>query len=431
MRVIADLHIHSKFSRATSSNMNIPEIEHCAKLKGLNLVGTGDFTHPKWIKTLEESLIEDSSADIHKPVDNPKSSVNFILTTEVSTIFEFRNQSKKVHQVILTPSLSVAEQINDRLARYGDLSVDGRPMLKMSAPELVEEVMQTSPDNEVFPAHAWTPWFSIFGSFSGFDSFTDCNQDMSNKVHALETGLSSDPPMNWRISSLDRLTLISNSDSHSAWPWRIGREANILELERASYMEVIEALRHKEKKKMKLTIETNPAYGKYHWTGHRNCGFSASAVKAAALNNICPICHQRLTKGVDQRIEELADRPKGYKPEGAPLYIHLLPLHEIIAAVLKIEVLSSPRVWGIYNKLIATFGDEYTVLLDVTEEDLTKTTDLSIARGIMQVRRDEIIIEPGYDGVYGKVITRESRQSKELTSQGSIKKGQPNLDDFV
>lgn len=430
MRVIADLHIHSKFSRATSSNMNIQEIAHYARLKGLSLVGTGDFTHPRWIKTLEESLREDPEGS-YRPIDSSQSSVRFILTTEVSTIFEFENQSRKVHHVILTPSISVAKQINDRLARYGDLSIDGRPMLKISAPELVEEVMQTSPENEVFPAHAWTPWFSIFGAFSGFERFDDCYQDMSNKIHALETGLSSDPPMNWRVSALDRLTLISNSDSHSAWPWRIGREANILELEKISYTEVLEAIRDKEKKKLKCTIETDPAYGKYHWTGHRNCGFSVPPEKAVALNNICPVCHQKLTKGVDQRVEELADRPKGYEPEGTPGYIHILPLHEIIAAVLKVDTLSSPKVWDVYNSLIAAFGDEYTVLFDTSEKELAEKAEPTIAREIIQVRRDKIEIEPGYDGVYGKIITEGKGESTGHRPKEGLKKQQHCLDDYL
>jgi uncharacterized protein (TIGR00375 family) len=234
MRVIADLHIHGKYSRATSEQMSIPEIARFAKIKGLNLVGTGDFTHPQWLKEIKDTLIEDDDSGLYKlaTADSP---VRFMLQTEVCTIFDYKGESKKVHHVILTPNLETAVQVNERLTRFGSLSADGRPILNVSAPQLVEEVMAVSVDNMVFPAHAWTPWFSIFGAFSGFDTVEDCYQDMTRHIHALETGLSSDPPMNWRLSTLDRFALVSNSDCHSFWPWRIGREANVFELDEFTY----------------------------------------------------------------------------------------------------------------------------------------------------------------------------------------------------
>ncbi|MCJ7561233.1 endonuclease Q family protein, partial [Candidatus Bathyarchaeota archaeon] len=271
MRIIADLHIHSRYSRATSQQMSIAEIARFAKIKGLNLVGTGDFTHPKWLREIQVTLVPEPDTSLYKVACNTDSSVRFMLTTEVSTIFNFNNEAKKVHHVILTPTMETAVQINDALRSYGDLDADGRPMLNMPAPNLVVEVMATSSDNMIFPAHAWTPWFSVFGAFSGFDSIEECYQDMTKHIHALETGLSSDPPMNWRLSKLDRFALVSNSDSHSFWPWRIGREANVFELERISYHEVVDAVRSKDSARFKFTIETDPAYGKYHWTGHRNC----------------------------------------------------------------------------------------------------------------------------------------------------------------
>jgi len=326
LRVIADLHIHSRYSRATSQKMCIEEIARFAKIKGLNLVGTGDFTHPKWLKELQETLIPDTETSLYRVAKNPEFPVHFIITTEVSTIFSFQNEIKKIHHVILTPTIETAVQINERLSKYGNLSADGRPTLNMTAPQLVEEVMEVSSQNMIFPAHAWTPWFSIFGAFSGFNSIEDCYQDMTKHIHALETGLSSDPPMNWRLSKLDNFTLVSNSDSHSFWPWRIGREANVFELERLSYKEVIDAIRLKDKNRFKFTIETNPAYGKYHWTGHRNCGVALSPQEAIKLSNICPVCRRKLTKGVEQRVEELADRPLGFKPQGAIDFMHLLPL---------------------------------------------------------------------------------------------------------
>jgi PHP family Zn ribbon phosphoesterase len=215
------------------------EIARFAGIKGLNLVGTGDFTHPKWLGELEGTLIDDSGMGVYRVSGQQRPKVRFMLTAEVCTIFEFENVARKVHHVIVTPSFQTARQINDRLSKHGVLASDGRPTLNMSASSLVEEVMEASHDSMVFPSHAWTPWFSIFGAFSGFDRVEDCYQDMTGKIHALETGLSSDPPMNWRLGALDRFALVSNSDSHSFWPWRIGREANVFDLENLSYREVL------------------------------------------------------------------------------------------------------------------------------------------------------------------------------------------------
>jgi uncharacterized protein (TIGR00375 family) len=317
--------------------MHITEIARFARIKGLNLVGTGDFTQPKWLEELKETLVQDVDTGLYKVAEDADSPVHFMITTEVSTIFTFESKIKKIHHIILTPNIETAVQINERLAKYGDLTADGRPTLDMSAPQLVEEVMEVSQENMVFPAHAWTPWFSIFGAFSGFDSVEDCYQDMTKHIHALETGLSSDPPMNWRLSRLDKFTLVSNSDSHSFWPWRMGREANVFELKRLSYWEVVNAIRNKDVERFKFTVETDPAYGKYHWTGHRNCHVSLSPREALKLGNICPVCRRKLTKGVEQRVEELADRPAGFKPENAIGYVHLLPLSEIIATTLGVD----------------------------------------------------------------------------------------------
>ncbi|MDH5462169.1 MAG: endonuclease Q family protein, partial [Candidatus Bathyarchaeota archaeon] len=239
LRVIADLHIHSKYSRATSEKMTISEITRFAHIKGLNVVGTGDFTHPKWLKELNEELAEIPDTNLYRYTKDPTSPVHYMITAEVSTIFTHEGDIKKIHHVISTPNLETALQINERLARYGDLTIDGRPTLNMSAPQLVEEVIEASDKNVVIPAHAWTPWFSLFGAFSGFDRIEDCYQDMTKHIFAIETGLSSDPPMNWRLSALDRYALISNSDSHSPWPWRIGREANVFELRQLTFREIV------------------------------------------------------------------------------------------------------------------------------------------------------------------------------------------------
>jgi uncharacterized protein (TIGR00375 family) len=407
--------------------MSIGEIARFAKIKGLNLVGTGDFTHPKWLREIQETLIPEQGTCLYKVASNADSPVHFMLTTEVCTIFNFANETKKVHHVILTPSMETAVQINDALKRYGDLGADGRPMLNMTAPHLVEEVMATSSENMVFPAHAWTPWFSIFGAFSGFDSIEECYQDMTKHIHALETGLSSDPPMNWRLSRLDRFALVSNSDSHSFWPWRMGREANVFELERASYREVVDAVRRKDPARLKFTIETDPAYGKYHWTGHRNCNVSLSTQEAQKLGNICPVCRRKLTKGVEQRVEELADRPANFRPDNVPGFMRLLPLSEIIATVLGVDSPSTQAVWKIYNSLIDKFGDEYTVLIDAPKDLLTEVVEAPVADAILRVREGSVSVVPGYDGVYGKLVLGVGA-SAEKPSRRRVQ--QLNLADF-
>ena len=407
--------------------MSITEIARFAKIKGLNLIGTGDFTHPKWLEEIQETLTPEQGADLYKVASNKDSQVRFMLTTEVCTIFNFETASKRIHHVILAPSVETAIQINDALRQYGDLDSDGRPMLNMTAPQLIEDVMATSSENMVFPAHVWTPWFSILGAFSGFDSIEECYQDTTKHIHALETGLSSDPPMNWRLSKLDRFTLVSNSDCHSFWPWRIGREANVFELERMSYREVVDAICSKDPARFKFTIETDPAYGKYHWTGHRNCKVSLSPQEAQKFGNICPVCRRKLTKGVEQRVEELADRPVDFKPKNVPSFMRLLPLSEIIATVLGVDSPSAQAVWKIYNLLVGRFGDEYTVLIDAPKAALVEVVESSIADAILKVRTGSARVVPGYDGVYGKLDLGVGG-SPEGTRRGRVQ--QLNLADF-
>ncbi len=326
-----------------------------------------------------------------------------MLQTEVCTIFDHEGESKKVHHVILTPSLETADQINERLVKFGDLKADGRPILDCTAPQLVEEVMAVSGDNMVFPAHVWTPWFSIFGAFSGFNTVEECYQDMTKHIHALETGLSSDPPMNWRLSGLDKYALLSNSDCHSFWPWRIGREANVFDLPDFAYNQVISAISDNDPERFKFTIETDPAYGKYHWTGHRNCKISLSPPEAIKFGNVCPVCRRKLTKGVEQRIEELADRPATYTRPDAPGFRRLLPLSEVIAAVVGTDSPSTQAVWKIYNALVGKFGDEYSVLIDAPLDALSAVADAPFAQAILKVREGTAKVTPGYDGVYGQL----------------------------
>jgi uncharacterized protein (TIGR00375 family) len=408
--------------------MHIREIAGFAKTKGLTIIGTGDFTHPKWLEEIQTVLTEESETSLFKVVDNIQPDVSFILTSEVSTIFTFEDSVKKIHHVILTPNIETAVQINDRLAKYGDLTVDGRPTLKISASSFVEEIMTISSENMVFPAHIWTPWFSLFGDFSGFNDINECYEDMTHHISALETGLSSDPAMNWRLSKLDNFTLISNSDSHSYWPWRIGREANVFELDFLSYQNLLDAIRFKEKKQLKFTIETHPEYGKYHWSGHRKCNLSLSPVEAIKLGNICPICHRKLTKGVEQRVEELADRPVNYRPVDAVDFLRLLPLSEIIKTALEVSSPYTRKVWDIYNRLIMRFGNEYVVLIDALKDDLEKIVGDKIAGVIVDLREGKVGIVPGYDGVYGKLVLLESNFKKTSVLKENQ---QQNLKDFV
>jgi len=427
LRTIADLHIHSRFSRATSPRMDLKEIARFAKIKGLNLVGSGDFTHPKWFEQIKNVLIPDPGTDLFRISENTEDSVHFMLTTEVCTIFTFENSVKKIHHVIFAPNLEVVAQINEVLKNFGNLDSDGRPILKMSAPELVEKIMAISNKNMIFPAHIWTPWFSVFGAFSGFNKIKDCYQDMTKHIYALETGLSSDPPMNWRLSGLDKFTLLSNSDCHSFWPWRIGREANVFDLERLRYRDVIDAIKNKESQRLKFTIETDPGYGKYHWTGHRKCNISLSTEQAERFNSICPVCRKKLTKGVEQRVNELADRPINYKPSNTPGFLRLLPLSDIITSVINAGSPSTQAVWKIYNSLVNSFENEYSVMIDIPEVDLQKVVDSKIVSAILKVRTGNFRVVPGFDGVYGE-LDLDSNNLEKKTRFGSVK--QTNIDDF-
>jgi uncharacterized protein (TIGR00375 family) len=410
--------------------MNLNEIARYSKIKGVNLVGTGDFTHPEWLKEIKQTLTPDTDTSLFRIAGNPDMQTRFMLTTEVCTIFDYKGESKKIHHVILSPSLEAAKQINERLARFGDLASDGRPILNMTAPQLVEEVMEVSDWNMVFPAHAWTPWFSLFGAFSGFDSIDDCYQDMIKHIHALETGLSSDPPMNWRLSKLDRFALLSNSDCHSFWPWRIGREANVFELEKFTYNQVIDAIKANDPARFKFTIETDPAYGKYHWTGHRNCKVSYPPLEAIKFGNVCPVCRRRLTKGVEQRVEELADRPADFKRADAPGFKRLLPLSEIISTVLGVDSPSTQAVWSKYYALVGRFGDEYSVLIDASKEALSGVVDAVLAETIVKVREGALKVTPGYDGVYGQLVL-DAPSLPQVKVKPAVKRVQQlNMSDF-
>ena len=419
MRVIADLHIHSRFSRATSNALTIPNLEKYAKIKGVNLIGTGDFTHPSWLGELKKELKEENG------ILKTKSGFNFILQAEISNIYSQDGRLRRIHNVILAKNFSIVGQINELLAKKGNLKADGRPIFgSYSCIELAEDLMKIDKDIEIIPAHCWTPWFSIFGSMSGFDSVEECFQDKAKYIHALETGMSSDPAMNWRLSKLDKFTLISDSDLHSYWPWRIGREANVFELKEVTYENVINAIR--TRKNFLFTIEVDPGYGKYHFDGHRACNVCMSPAESVKNKDICPKCGRKITIGVLHRVEELADRELGFKPKGAVPFKSLIPLSEIISHLIGSPI-SSKKTWEEYYSLVKENRAELDILLETPAEELKKLTDEKIAEAIIKNREGKINIQPGYDGEYGYPVFGK----QEIEEKIEIKHKQTGLNDFM
>ncbi|MBS3143326.1 DNA helicase UvrD [Candidatus Woesearchaeota archaeon] len=378
--ITADLQIHSRYAQACSKQTNIENLEKYARIKGINLLSTADFTHPLWRKELDEKLTEDENGILWT-----KNKFPFLWGTEISLMYKQGGKGRRIHNLIFSPNKEVTDQITEALGKKGRLDYDGRPIFGFTSIELIDMVRGISNDIEIIPAHAWTPWFSIFGSKSGFDSIKECFQEKSKYIHAIETGLSSDPEMNWRLSQLDNINLVSFSDAHSFWPWRLGREATLFNT-KLKYKEIINAIRTGEG--LNSTIEVDPNYGKYHYTGHRNCN---------------PICKKPLTIGVADRIEELADRPEGYKPKNARTFKKLIPLHEIIAYNYKLSQLTSKKVWETYNKLINQFESELNIMLNVEEEKLRKIIEDKLVDLIIKNRNQNLNIKPGYDGVYGEI----------------------------
>jgi len=409
MKIVADLHIHSHYSRATSEKMNIDELSHYAKLKGINLLGTGDFTHPLWFKELKQKL-EQKEEGIFAVND-----MNFILSSEISLIYSQDKKMRKVHLITLSPSFEIAEQINEWLLTKGRLDYDGRPIFGMTCPEFAEKVMEISKDNFIIPAHCMTPWFGIFGSKSGFDSVEECFKDQTKHIYALETGLSADPEMLWRISSLDNYSLVSNSDSHSPWSSRIGRECNVFDFEKLTYKNLINAIKTRDKNRFLYTIEVDPSYGKYHYDGHRNCNISLSPEESKKYNNICPVCKRPLTIGVLHRVEELADRPEGFVLKDAIPFKRLLPLAELIAKKYSTGLFSK-KVFEMEKMFIEKFDNELNVLLNADYNELSKTDD-KLADAIIRNREGKIKINPGYDGVYGEPLLNDKKKIRKSATE--------------
>lgn len=426
MKVIADFHIHSKYSRAVSQQMDLEHINLWSKIKGIDLVSTGDFTHPLWFGEIKQKLeplgngffelkkdfvVNETNFAIPKKLKNKNQ--NFILTSEISNIYSENGRVRKIHNVVVVPSIETAAKVNKALANIGNLASDGRPILGLSSRNLSKIVFDIDERAMLIPAHAWTPWFSIFGSKSGFDSIEECFGDYAEKIFAIETGLSSDAAMNWRLSKLDKISLISSSDAHS--PANLGREATVFNLKDFNYDEIATTLRAKDPKKLLHTIEFFPEEGKYHYDGHSDCKICFEPKQSKEYSKKCPVCKKFLTIGVLNRVDELADREIGRRLENFPDEKHIVPLAEIIADALGVGK-NSKAVGKFYFSLIDRLGDEFSILLDVPYEEIENVAPMEIAQGIKLMREGKISLEPGYDGVYGKVkiFDEQSRINRKI-----------------
>ncbi len=404
-KIIADLHIHSKYSRAVSAAMTLGNIGLWANKKGINVVGTGDFTHPLWFKDIRTKLkeTEDGLFKLKKPAcrqGRGDQSARFMLTSEISNIYSKDGKTRRIHNIIFAPSIQAVEKINKELSKIGNLKSDGRLMLGLDSKKLLEIILKADERCVLIPAHAWTPWYSIFGSMSGFDSIKECFGDMSHHIFAIETGLSSDPKMNWRLSSLDDVSLISNSDAHSLS--KLGREANVFDCE-LSYDGIVSAIKNRDPGKFLYTIEFFPEEGKYYFDGHRSCGVCFSPEETKKHKGICPKCKRPLVVGVLNRVHNLADRSIKIKPRNKIPYKCLIPLEEIIASVKGVGV-RTKTVQGEYEKMIEKIGSEFFILLEAPIERIAKVFGKEIAKAVMRVRDSKVKISPGYDGEFGKIM---------------------------
>ncbi|MFA4941117.1 MAG: endonuclease Q family protein [Patescibacteria group bacterium] len=401
MRQILDLHIHSRYSRACSPQLTLSGIGAICRTKGVDVIATGDFTYPAWFSDIKNELEEIGKSGLYKLKKAPDEKIKFLLSTEVALIYKDGSKARRIHIVVQAPNVKAAEELNNYLDKKYNIRSDGRPILGMKAPELVKLCLSIHPKFLIYPAHIWTPWFAVFGSKSGFDSLEECFHEQTENIYAIETGLSSDPAMNWRLSALDGLTILSNSDAHSL-P-NIGREANVMDLDEISYDEIYETIKKKNLKKLKYTIEFYPEEGMYHFDGHRDCKIRFSPGETKKYKGICPVCKKPLTIGVDHRVDELADKPMGFQPDGAVPFRKLVELDKIIAEALDLKNRQSRKVQLEYNSMIKKVGTEMKILLDEPLENLEKITTSPIVEGIKRVREGKLFIDPGYDGQYGRV----------------------------
>lgn len=407
MLYYTDLHIHSKYSRATSKNCTLEELAIWAKKKGLSLISTGDFTHPAWFAEIKDKLFpfEDGTFRLKPEIERQiGASVKFILSVEISTIYKKWDKTRKVHHVVFMPDLQAAENFRNRLDAIGNIKSDGRPILGLDSRNLLEIVLESGDYSYIIPAHIWTPWFSVLGSKSGFDSIEDCYEDLSEYIFAVETGLSSDPKMNWHVSKLDRFRLVSNSDAHS--PAKLAREATVFTKE-PDYYTIFNALKTGDG--YNGTVEFFPEEGKYHEDGHRKCNICLPPKETKILNGICPVCGKPLTIGVSYRVSELSDRVNiSTLPFTAGKVYSLVPLQEILSEIMQVGV-SSKAVSCEFERLINSFGSELAILKDVPLDDITKYSTL-LGEAISRLRDGKVIKQPGYDGEYGIIKLFEKNE---------------------
>jgi uncharacterized protein (TIGR00375 family) len=403
MRKIIDFHIHSKYSRATSKAFDLDEMAKWSAIKGVDIISCADFTHPAWFDILEKNLEEINNSGLYK-IKNSNSKIKFLISTEVSCIYRQNDKTRRVHLCILMPSLESAGKFNKLLKDAGaKLASDGRPILGMSAKKVLKFMLEADKKAMMIPAHVWTPWFAVFGSKSGFDSLQECFEELTPHIYAIETGLSSDPIMNWCLSELDNLTIVSNSDAHSG-P-HIGREANVMDLEQESYDEIYNIIKTKNKSKFLYTIEFYPEEGMYHWDGHRDCKFSCHPDDTKNKHqDLCPKCKKPLTIGVMSQVDKLADikEAKINKSKHVP-FKSIVPLPNIIANYFGMGR-TSKRVQSLYLDIINKADNEFKILLDLSPEELNKIMPEDLATGIIKMRNNQMHIEPGFDGQYGKVL---------------------------
>ncbi len=411
MLYYTDLHIHSKYSRATSKSCNLEELAIWAQKKGLNLISTGDFTHPAWFAEIKEKLVPSDNGTFRLKPEIEKeigASVKFILSVEISTIYKKWDKTRKVHHVVFVPNLQTAENFRQKLDAIGNIKSDGRPILGLDSRNLLETVLESGENSYIIPAHIWTPWFSVLGSKSGFDSIEDCYGDLAEHIFALETGLSSDPEMNWHVSKLDKFRLVSNSDAHS--PSKLAREATVFNKE-PDYYSIMHALKTGDG--YEGTVEFFPEEGKYHEDGHRKCNICLTPEETKKLNGICPVCGKPLTIGVLYRVNELSDRHEIITPPStAGKTYSLVPLQEILSETMKVGV-SSKSVAREYESLINTFGSELAILQNISIDEITKHSTL-LGEGISRLRDGKVIKQSGYDGEYGKIKLFQENELKSI-----------------
>lgn len=403
MRYITDWHVHSRFSRACSQKLTLENNALWCQKKGVDVLGTGDFTHPIWFRELEAKLVEQEPG-LYKLVDGQFSDMRYMLTTEVSQIYRKHDKTRRIHNLIFAPSIESVKQINAWLLDHGfNLKSDGRPILGLDSEELYKHLKDIDERIVLIPAHAWTPWFSVFGSKSGFDSLEECFGSMTPYIFAIETGLSSDALMNRSCSMLDNIALISNSDAHS--PEKFGREANVFDLmpEQFSFDGFMQVLRERDRKSFLYTIEFYPEEGKYHVDGHADCGIALQPSETHKLGGLCPKCKRPLTIGVMSRVADLHDRELVAMPTNHVPQKSIVPLPEILAEVYGVTSPSSKKVFAMYDRMITNLGNEFKILLDLSISDIATFAGDDIAEAIRRVRAGEMSITPGYDGVFGKV----------------------------